>query len=476
MSGAFERILATLGQSERDADLAAVVAALGDGHADSETIWRVVAAANAGCPTVSDVLRFSRDLIVAGPAEAVARLAKDIDRVSGDVEFAADAILLDVSGAFDAPGRSGIRRLASRLAQEWGDDGAVLVRWTDAGQLRRITPDERQTVLAGPEIAPPIREDRGAFVRPDEPAFDAIVPVSGALVLIGPVTAGPATERIKAIGRFSAVRVHAIVSDFSPFAASEYVSDDAAAGFPLYLEAIGRADSVLAVSGSLARELVGWKRMLPSSGLAGPEIVTIPLPSELPGSWERGTAGFSALAGTASEPLVLVVGDHSPQKNHARILQAAELLWRAGRRFRVVVIATDTDARSRVEDAGRGILSAGRPVRFVSGVSDDVLAAAYRESAFTVFPSLHEGFGLPLAESLAAGTPVITSDRGALRELAAGGGAVMIEPEATDALVATMDRLLSNPAELQALTRAAAAREGTSWADWVVAVREAVAA
>ncbi len=81
---------------------------------------------------------------------------------------------------------------------------------------------------------------------------------------------------------------------------------------------------------------------------------------------------------------------------------------------------------------------AGRPVVVRRGVSDDDLAAAYRTAAFSVFPSLHEGFGLPVAESLAFGTPVITADFGATAETGFDGGAVLIDPWDDGALIDAM--------------------------------------
>ena len=57
----------------------------------------------------------------------------------------------------------------------------------------------------------------------------------------------------------------------------------------------------------------------------------------------------------------------------------------------------------------------GRPITVLRNVDQARLDQAYRSARFTVFPSRHEGYGLPVAESLEAGTPVITSDFGSLR-------------------------------------------------------------
>ena len=76
-----------------------------------------------------------------------------------------------------------------------------------------------------------------------------------------------------------------------------------------------------------------------------------------------------------------------------------------------------------------GLAAAGRPVESISAASDDLLWGGYRVARFTVFPSLNEGFGLPLAESLACGTPAVTSDFGSMREIVElGGGALLVDP------------------------------------------------
>jgi glycosyltransferase involved in cell wall biosynthesis len=87
------------------------------------------------------------------------------------------------------------------------------------------------------------------------------------------------------------------------------------------------------------------------------------------------------------------------------------------------------------------------------------LAQAYAAATATVYPSLYEGFGLPILESLAAGAPVIASDRGAMREVA-GEAALLVDPLDPGSLAAAMLRLVEDPAlhaRLQNLGRERAA-------------------
>jgi glycosyltransferase involved in cell wall biosynthesis len=101
-------------------------------------------------------------------------------------------------------------------------------------------------------------------------------------------------------------------------------------------------------------------------------------------------------------------------------------------------------------------------------VGDEALEGAYRECAFTVYPSLAEGFGLPVAESLSRGRPCICSARGALGEIARGGGCLALEGVGAADISSAMDSLLGSPAELAALAKAARGRRFPSWADYGV--------
>jgi len=75
-----------------------------------------------------------------------------------------------------------------------------------------------------------------------------------------------------------------------------------------------------------------------------------------------------------------------------------------------------------------GALAGAPRVRLLGRVTDDELADLYRAAAVTAFPSLHEGFGLPAAEALACGSPLVVSDRGALPEVV-GDAAIVTAPD-----------------------------------------------
>ena len=105
----------------------------------------------------------------------------------------------------------------------------------------------------------------------------------------------------------------------------------------------------------------------------------------------------------------------------------------------------------------------GRPVDTESRLSDGQLWAAYRLAWCTLFPSFNEGFGLPVAESLGAGTPVITSSFGSMAELAAEGGALTCDPHDDHSLAAALRTMLTDDIVHTRLSEEAKRRPTRTW-------------
>jgi glycosyltransferase involved in cell wall biosynthesis len=162
------------------------------------------------------------------------------------------------------------------------------------------------------------------------------------------------------------------------------------------------------------------------------------------------------------------VGSIEGRKNHLALLDACEDLWARGAKFSLHLIGlsqpqTAAAALARI----RALQAAGRPLRYDGPVSETALDAAYAACTFTVYPSLIEGFGLPVLESVAHGRPCICSARRALGEAARDGGCVALERVDASSLAAAIVRLLESPAEIETLASAARARRFRSWSDYV---------
>ena len=162
--------------------------------------------------------------------------------------------------------------------------------------------------------------------------------------------------------------------------------------------------------------------------------------------------------------MVFVVGSHEPRKTHLTVLHAAELLWREGHKFSLTFMGGNSWNSQTFQATLSALPGAGRPVESISAASDDLLWGGYRVARFTVFPSLNEGFGLPLAESLACGTPAVTSDYGSMREIVElGGGALLVDPRDDHSVADGMRALLTDDTLLEMLRDQALSRPRRTW-------------
>jgi glycosyltransferase involved in cell wall biosynthesis len=178
------------------------------------------------------------------------------------------------------------------------------------------------------------------------------------------------------------------------------------------------------------------------------------------------------------ERYILFVGTLEPRKNIITLLQA----------FAQVIAETPQDDLTLVIAGGKGwggedymstvdALKLHDHVRFAGFVEDDHLPALYRGALLFVYPSLYEGFGLPVLEAMACGTPVITSNRASLPEVA-GDAALLVDPTRPEALAAAMTSIMNDGTLRQALRAKGLARARTfTWdavAQQTVAIYRAV--
>jgi glycosyltransferase involved in cell wall biosynthesis len=171
-----------------------------------------------------------------------------------------------------------------------------------------------------------------------------------------------------------------------------------------------------------------------------------------------------------TRPFVLTVSLKRPNKNLLRLLEAMALIPRERRPILVLAgHATPYEGELRARAAKLGL---GESTRFLGWVSSEELEGLYRSATCFVFPSLYEGFGLPVLEAMARGTPVACSNRGALIEVA-DDAALLFDPEQPDAIAAAIEKLLADPIERERLSRAG--REQAAGFTWAKAARRTLA-
>ena len=235
------------------------------------------------------------------------------------------------------------------------------------------------------------------------------------------------------------------------------------ARFPGYLQELLRFDGIAAVSEESRESLLAYWCWLGVSN--PPPVKTISLGVDPP------PAADQPAATSSGTPVVLSVGTLEGRKNHLALLEACELLWTRGEKFELRLVGSVQRQTGAVALAKlRALQLAGRPLRYDGPLPDADVDAAYAACAFTVYPSLAEGFGLPVIESLARSRPCICSASGALGELSRGGGCLALAAVDATSLAAAIARLLADPAELAALSATARTRTFKPWSAYAAEV------
>jgi glycosyltransferase involved in cell wall biosynthesis len=216
-------------------------------------------------------------------------------------------------------------------------------------------------------------------------------------------------------------------------------------------DAARRADAVIAVSEFTRRQVISLLDVDPTRvHVVHHGIRKLALPGDAPRDREK---------------LVLNVGAIQKRKNIGRLVQAFETLpssWQ--------LVLAGSNGYGAEEILARIDRSPARDRIQVTGyISPADLAGWYARAAIFAFPSLDEGFGMPVLEAMAAGVPVIASNRSALPEVA-GDAALLVDPSDTEALSAALRELAANQELCLDLAQrgTARAREFT----WERAVRE----
>ena len=197
-----------------------------------------------------------------------------------------------------------------------------------------------------------------------------------------------------------------------------------------------RCDRVIVHSLSTRQDLV-------QGGFGGADKI-VPIPSGVSPLFRPGveSAGFAERYRLV-RPFMLTVGVLEPRKNQVLLFEVLRRLRHAGHEIDLVIIGREGWRWSNPLEGPE--YSDLRPwVRILQDVSDNELVEFYGRAAVFAYPSIYEGFGLPVLEAMACGAPVVSSDASSLPEV--GGAAVLYaDPHDAAGFGAQVMRLLSEP-------------------------------
>jgi glycosyltransferase involved in cell wall biosynthesis len=337
-------------------------------------------------------------------------------------------IYFDVTKSGGARHQSGLMRVNARLREEFGQQ-AKAVRW-DGGRRTWVLSGTKTKVTFTPADWLFTVE---LFCEEERPGFWDFL-----------------HER--------PCRIAAEFADVIPLRHPQITWPQSVGRHPEYLKMLGAFDRVWAGSEDSRRDLVEFWRWQGTAARATVDTIL------LGADFDR----QPRIAAPAEAPAahLLCVGILEPRKNPMFLLDVCEALWAGGVEFDLHVVGRVNPHFGRPVAARLKALRKTNPrLHYHEAASDRLMNRLYSGVRATAFPTIAEGCGLPVLESLWKGRPCVCSDLPVLREITDTGGCIVAPPNDPAAWAAALRTVLTDDAEWRRLAAEAAARPLPVWAD-----------
>lgn len=355
--------------------------------------------------------------------------------LEGDIPppAASGRLLVDMTATHRTIGRTGIQRVVREIARAMVESGGGLPVYMEDGRLFSHFMHEK---------------------LPDE-----VTPSAGDKFLLldaGWHLTAEYAQMIDAVGQAGGETI-GFLYDLIPILYPSVVTEPARRAFVEWFDLlVRRSDAIIGISRAVIDEFEAYARSRRLPCKAGVRLGSWPLGADFqaPRDAQPSPRAVEAAAGRA--PFFLSVGTLEPRKGHSIALDAFDRWWREGADVRYVILGSKGwNVRALV----RRIVAHpefGRRLFWLQGASDADLRYLYERTRALVFPSIAEGFGLPLVEAAHFGARTIASDIPVFREVG-GAWASYFDPADSEALLARMKEALAEPAS------SAPPREILSW-------------
>jgi glycosyltransferase involved in cell wall biosynthesis len=377
-------------------------------------------------------------------------------------------VFIDVTSSCRSVQNTGMQRMTRKIFAELSRFTRVRpICWNSAGNF--------YTQLGEPEygfLTRPFKVRSHAMSRPDWRGHDPLTELcrrlwrrrfelekeieSGDIFFVPDIYRDSRREILPNFLKQTQARTVAIFHDATDLRLTSVYGDRSRKSRP-YVESLALFDLVICVSEEARDDLhYFWKKY----GCAPTATCVEPWPGEFEGAVHQPS-------GNTQNNLVVYVSSFHGRKNHLRLLHAAEKLWSEGSPFELHLIGRNVDMPfNKIVRQIWKLRLRGRPLRWLRHVNDETLSGAYRDCRFTVYPSLMEGFGLPIVESLLHGKPCVCGGNGALGEVARGGGCLIIDQTSENTIAAGIKKLLTDQEVYLRLCTEARARKFRSWSHY----------
>ena len=251
-------------------------------------------------------------------------------------------------------------------------------------------------------------------------------------------------------------RLAALFPDAIPLQHPRITWPHSVARHPHYMQALSRFDHVFAISAAVKNDLAGfWKWQ---GNRTDAKISVLPLGADFDGS------ARSPSRDSVPKPRLLCVGIVEPRKNQSFLLDVAESLWAEGQSFELDIVGrVNPHFGAPIAERMRNIAQSNPRLRFHEAASDQKFSELLERARVVVFPTIAEGCGLPVLESLWRGLPCVCSDLPVLCENTAEGGCVSLPINDHSAWREGLKKVLVDDAYWKQLAQTAATRSLPTW-------------
>ncbi|MCO8454191.1 glycosyltransferase [Burkholderia multivorans] len=405
----------------------------------------------------------------------LARISDQTIRTRSPGPVASEAprlVLVDCTNSSIDPANPGVIRVTRRVCRVLQDSAGtmpVFVRWDAEIDGYRLLTDREGATLAtydGPahvslkDVFGSVENCLKAFSNGKTPVF------------FFPEVALDGTVHKRVLwARARDMVVAGILYDIIPISHPPFCAREVVDKFPAYLEALASFDAIWSISRESLKEFQSYAMRV---GLPCPPGEAVYLPGQF-GARPR----VRAFVETPDDAVltILCVCSIEPRKNHRTLVEAYRLL-RARRpdlRLQLVLVGHRFAEADDLIAWLQHMMDQDPSIKWTGLLSDEALADEFRRAAFTVYPSIVEGYGLPIMESLWMGKPCLCHSEGVMAELAEKGGCMTVNMLDEHALATAMEQLAEQSELRRRLSLDALDREIFDWADYGSAIEARIA-
>ncbi len=371
--------------------------------------------------------------------------------------------ILDVSNSCLDPANPGIIRVTRRFSAEIQKTiNPIFVLWDKALQEYVFpTHSEYQTLgtFNGPSKDPtlPVSEDTSRVLLTE---YLNKHPCRYRWLILMEIFREYEIKDIIGFAQKNQLKIASVFYDAIPALYPEYCNDEVKLNHTKYMNRLSKCDLVLSIS-KYSEDCLAthWNDQNINNG----EIITNELPGEFGGA-ER----VLSVKNKKNKINFLCVSTLEPRKNHATLLKAIDLIEKQypALDFKLTLIGNRYAGAFEIAD-NIELKSQNNPkIDWLGPVCDSDLIRAYNEADFTVYPSIVEGFGMPILESIWFGKPCVCSSEGSMGELAKSGGCLTTDILDADKLSAAIYQLASDDKLYTRLSTEATHRKIKTWEEY----------